>query len=130
MTQDSHQPLETLQVDGGMTNSDVCMQLQADILGIPVRRPAMKESTALGSAICAGIALKLFGWDIEDLDTLKDVNVAALTVFRPAITEADRASRFAGWNRAVDRSRGWKAGGTVRATDAFGNDSIKVSRGG
>jgi len=62
MEKDSGVKLKNLQVDGGMTNSDEAMQIQADILGIAVERPEMRESTALVSALLAGSALNLFGW--------------------------------------------------------------------
>ncbi|KAM0753824.1 glycerol kinase [Meredithblackwellia eburnea MCA 4105] len=100
--------LRILKVDGGMTNSDVTMQIQADILGIPVERPTMRESTALGAALLAGAALGLFGWDLNKPETLKDVNTAGVRTFEPSLSEEEREWKFAGWNRAVDRSRGWK----------------------
>ena len=56
MEKDSGHKLEKLAVDGGMSNSNLCMQTQADIIGIPVDRPVMRETTALGAAIAAGFA--------------------------------------------------------------------------
>ncbi|KAL1407183.1 Glycerol kinase [Vanrija albida] len=108
MAKDSGHKLSVLRVDGGMTNSDLCMQLQADILGIDVERPVMRESTALGSAICAGVALKRFGWDLARPETLREVNVAGRETFRPQNDDADRAARWRGWERAVERAMHWK----------------------
>ncbi|KAI9260129.1 hypothetical protein BY458DRAFT_516656, partial [Sporodiniella umbellata] len=60
MNKDAGSPLKVLKVDGGMSNSDLCMQIQADILGIGVDRPQMRETTALGAAIAAGLAIGLW----------------------------------------------------------------------
>lgn len=57
MNNDSGQALRLLKVDGGLTNSDLCMQIQADVLGIDVERPVMRETTALGAALAAGLAV-------------------------------------------------------------------------
>lgn len=103
MDKDSGKPLSTLKVDGGMTNSDVCMQIQSDILGISVERPEMRESTALGSAIAAGLAIGIW----KSIDDLKDVNQAGKSEFKPLNDDADRTKRFKLWNRAVERSVGW-----------------------
>ncbi|GMK59016.1 hypothetical protein CspeluHIS016_0700310 [Cutaneotrichosporon spelunceum] len=108
MAKDSKQMLKALRVDGGMTNSDICMQLQADILGIAVERPVMRESTALGSAICAGVGMGLFGWDLARPETLARVNVQGKTTFEPQIEESERAWRVRGWDRAVQRAMKWK----------------------
>ncbi|ORY88591.1 glycerol kinase [Leucosporidium creatinivorum] len=102
------EPLEVLKVDGGMTGSDVTMQLQADILGIPVERPTMRESTALGAALLAGSALKLFDWDLTDPDSLDSVNEFGVKTFNPSISHEEKEWKFAGWNRAVNRSMAWK----------------------
>jgi glycerol kinase len=129
MAKDSKTTLSVLRVDGGMTNSDLCMQLQSDVLGISVERPQMRESTALGSAICAGVALGLWGWSLEDPSTLTEVNTAEATIFKPQNDEEDREIRYEGWNRAVERSRGWKNPTFVRAKKAFQKDEVVVSRG-
>lgn len=84
------------------------MQLQADILGIEVERPVMRESTALGSAICAGVALGLFGWDLEKPETLSKVNVSGQTIFKPQNDAHDRAKRWKGWEKAVQHAKNWK----------------------
>ncbi|SCZ96498.1 BZ3500_MvSof-1268-A1-R1_Chr8-2g10237 [Microbotryum saponariae] len=100
--------MKALKVDGGMTSSDVTMQLQADILGIRVERPTMRESTALGAALLAGSALNLFGWDLEDPSTLRKVNEFGMELFMPSIDAQEREWKFAGWNRAVNRAMAWK----------------------
>lgn len=82
--------LRVLRVDGGMTGSDVTMQLQADILGIEVERPTMRESTALGAALLAGSALKLFGWDLEKPESLDSVNEFGVRTFTPSIGHEER----------------------------------------
>jgi glycerol kinase len=101
------------------------MQLQADILGIEVERPIMRESTALGSAICAGVALGLFGWDLEKPETLSKVNVAGQTIFKAQNDESDRARRWKGWEKAVRHACGWKdvtGGPSRRPSGAFESD--------
>ncbi|GAA5905268.1 hypothetical protein JCM6882_003732 [Rhodosporidiobolus microsporus] len=100
--------LRVLQVDGGMTGSDVTMQMQADVLGIDVRRPLMRESTVLGAALLAGGALGLFGWNLSNPRTLMKVNRLDVSIFKPQITEEEKEWKYAGWVRAVDRARGWK----------------------
>jgi glycerol kinase len=121
MEKDSNHSLSELAVDGGMSNSDLCMQVrrsllfsvtiwssqmtqtQADIIGIPVDRPAMRETTALGAAIVAGFAVDLW----KDFDELKEINKEDRTVFKPEISKADGSGMFALWEKAVDMSRGW-----------------------
>lgn len=67
----------------------------------------MRESTALGSALLAAHALNLFGWDITDPSTLSEVNTADVHVFEPEISEKQRRKMIKGWERAVERARGW-----------------------
>ncbi|XP_071175646.1 glycerol kinase-like isoform X1 [Mytilus edulis] len=99
MVKDSKIPLESLQVDGGMTINNLLMQLQADLMGIGVVRPSMPETTALGAAMAAGSAIGV--WDIN--------NSAAITtdLFTPSISQSDRDVRFARWKMAVERSMHW-----------------------
>ncbi|RGP70173.1 glycerol kinase [Fusarium longipes] len=103
MASDSGHALDILAVDGGLSNSDLCMQTQADISGVPVDRPAMRETTALGAAIAAGLATGVW----NELEELHEVNRKDRKVFYP---EADpktvRRSRRR-WERAVEMSRGW-----------------------
>ncbi|BFZ57110.1 Glycerol kinase [Savitreella phatthalungensis] len=103
MNADSGKPLTSLKVDGGMTNGDVCMQIQSDILGIDVERPQMRESTALGSAMAAGLAVGVW----QSIDDLKEVNQKGKTTFSPQNDEKDRKKRFRLWERAVDKACGW-----------------------
>ncbi|CAK7228890.1 Glycerol kinase [Sporothrix curviconia] len=103
MEKDSGHALTELAVDGGMCNADLIMQTQADIIGIPVNRPAMRETTALGAAIAAGIAVGVWN-DLSDLDS---VNTEGRTIFRPSITAEEAGGRFATWEKAVQMCRGW-----------------------
>ena len=83
------------------------MEVLADVGGFEVIRPEMRESTALGSALLAGSAIGLFGWDISRPETLKEVNTARNTRFNPRTTKQQRLEAYHGWQRAVERSRGW-----------------------
>lgn len=103
MEKDSGHKLTELAVDGGMCNSDLTMQTQADLISIPVRRPAMRETTALGAAIAAGLAVGVW----ESIDELKVVNQEGVTSFKPAISQEDAEARFARWEKAVEMSKGW-----------------------
>jgi glycerol kinase len=103
MEKDSRHALAELAVDGGMSNSDLCMQTQADLIGIPVERPRMLETTALGAAIAAGFAVGVW----KDFDELKSVNTAGVTTFKPKITEEQSKRMFGRWEKAVEMSRGW-----------------------
>ncbi|CAG8626634.1 19561_t:CDS:1, partial [Racocetra persica] len=102
MNSDSNHPLTYLKVDGGMTSSDLCMQIQADILGINVDRPAMRETTALGAAIAAGLAVGV--WKLSDLDK---VNSDGNDIFKPQVSRENAAQRYQLWQKAVERSFGW-----------------------
>ncbi|KAI6649283.1 hypothetical protein LOD99_11650 [Oopsacas minuta] len=99
MTQDAGIHLASLQVDGGMTANNLLMQLQADLLGITVIRPQMKESTALGAAMAAGLAVD--AWNIHVLNNRISDN------FKPSVLSDDRDARYARWKRAIPRSIGW-----------------------
>ncbi|KAM7224148.1 glycerol kinase [Rhypophila decipiens] len=103
MEKESNHKITRLAVDGGMSESDLCMQTQADISGIEVDRPAMRETTALGAAIAAGLATGV--WQV--LEDLKDVNKNGRRVFRPKISPQQAKKRFAKWERAVEMSKGW-----------------------
>ncbi|CDZ97521.1 glycerol kinase [Phaffia rhodozyma] len=108
MRADSDTPLKKLRVDGGVTNSDHAMQIQADIGGFNIERPVMRESTALGSALLAGSAIGLFGWDISKPETLRKVNARAMGKFEPKLPEDQRERKWKGWKRAVERSKKWR----------------------
>lgn len=103
MEKDSGHKLSELAVDGGMCNSDLCMQTQSDLISIPVKRPAMRETTALGAAIAAGLAVGIW----ESIDELRDVNTEGSTTFKPAISKEDSVARFSRWEKAVEMSKGW-----------------------
>lgn len=103
MEKDSQHKLESLAVDGGLSNSDLCMQTQADITGIPVDRPAMRETTALGAAIAAGLATGVW----RTLEDLKEVNQSGRKVFQPQMEKAKAEKMFKRWEKAVEMSKGW-----------------------
>lgn len=103
MEKDSGHELSELAVDGGMCNSDLCMQTQSDLISIPVKRPAMRETTALGAAIAAGLAVGVW----KSIDELKEVNTEGSTTFKPAISKEESAARFSRWEKAVEMSKGW-----------------------
>ncbi|KAH0848111.1 glycerol kinase [Fonsecaea monophora] len=105
MEKDSGAKLAELAVDGGMSNSDLTMQTQADLIQIPVRRPQMRETTALGAAIAAGLAVGV--WD--SIEELKDINVEGSTVFKPQLHEAKSKEMFERWEKAVQMSKGWSS---------------------
>ncbi|KAI0083756.1 glycerol kinase [Irpex rosettiformis] len=107
MKSDTGIALKELKVDGGMTNGDMVMSILADLGGADVVRPEMRESTALGSALLAGSAIRLFGWDISDPETLREVNTAGSQTFKPTMSQEERDKKWRGWQRAVERSRGW-----------------------
>jgi glycerol kinase len=100
---DSGLPLETLRVDGGACRNDFLMQFQADVLGVPVRRPPMLEVTAFGAAALAGLAVGFWRDEAE----LEAAGAAEARLFEPALPEATREALYEGWRRAVERSRGW-----------------------
>ncbi|CAG8567780.1 10807_t:CDS:2 [Dentiscutata erythropus] len=103
MNNDSGHPLTYLKVDGGMTSSDICMQIQADILGMEVDRPMMRETTALGAAMAAGLAVGVW----KSLSDLYNVSSEDNDVFKPQISSNDALQRYQLWQKAVERSFGW-----------------------
>ncbi|TCC00595.1 glycerol kinase [Micromonospora zingiberis] len=102
MAQDSGVTLECLKVDGGVTVNDLCMQLQADILGVPVSRPVVAETTALGAAYAAGLAVGFW----KDTDELRD-NWNESRRWQPSWSPQERASGYANWRKAVRRTLDW-----------------------
>ena len=99
------QPLSCLRADGGASRDGLLMQFQADILGKPVLRPVIRETTALGAAYLAGLAVGLW----KDLDTLRALWQCDVR-FNPAMPAQEAAQRRQDWQRAVARSMGWAAG--------------------
>ena len=102
MEQDAGLPLRALKVDGGAAANNLLMQLQADILAKEVIRPTVGETTALGAAYAAGLAAGYW----SGLDDLRR-NWQVQRIFTPTWDEARRAAGYAGWRKAVARSRGW-----------------------
>ncbi len=78
-------------------------QTQADLIGINVSRPQMRETTALGAAIAAGLAVG--AW--EKIEDLQEINQEGRTVFKPKMEEKKSAEMFGRWSKAVEMSRGW-----------------------
>lgn len=103
MQEDSGIRLETLKVDGGATANDFLMQFQSDILAVPVDRPVVRETTALGAAYLAGLAVGF--WSSKEEIAM---NWSMEKQFTQNITEASRAKLYKGWKRAVERSRAWE----------------------
>jgi glycerol kinase len=102
MVQDSKSPLTRMKVDGGMTANVLLMQFQADILGVPVIRSKVRETTALGAAYAAGLAVG-FWKDEQELRTHWQQDCA----WEPRMSDEERERRLAGWHKAVERSLGW-----------------------
>jgi glycerol kinase len=103
MEADAGAPIKAVRVDGGACANNFLMQFQADILNTEVIRPRVIESTALGAAYLAGLAV---GYYRDQQDILR--NVAVDRVFSSAMEEPDRSRLLAGWKEAVKRSFGWE----------------------
>ncbi|KAF2432726.1 putative glycerol kinase [Tothia fuscella] len=103
MEKDSGKALQRLAVDGGMSNSDLCMQTQCDLISIPVDRPKMRETTALGAAFAAGLAVGLW----KDFDELKKINTVGGTVFESQMPKEQSKKMFERWEKAVYTSTGF-----------------------
>jgi len=102
MATDSGMHPEVLRVDGGGAHNDFLCQFQADVLGIPVERPATTESTALGAAYLAGLAVGFWKNEQELSAQLK-----VERRFQPSMSASRRDELYSGWQRAVERSKGW-----------------------
>ena len=102
MARDSGLRPEVLRVDGGAARNDFLCQFQADILGIPVERPATTESTALGAAYLAGLAT---GFWQDEGELAAHLRLGRR--FEPSMDVARREELYAGWERAVERAKGW-----------------------
>ena len=94
--------ISELRVDGGASVMDVLCQFQADVLGVPVRRPTVKETTALGAAYLAGLAEGVWASPSEAA-----ASWAEESEFEPAMPADEVARRYGEWHRAVERARGW-----------------------
>lgn len=104
MRQDTGLPLAALKVDGGASVNDALLQFQADLLGVPVRRSAVRETTALGAAYLAGLAVGYWR-DLAEIEAHWQLD----REFSPGMPAAERDGRLAGWRKAVSRVRGWDA---------------------
>jgi glycerol kinase len=102
MEKDSQIQLKALRTDGGMVENDLLMQFQADILNLPVVRPVIKETTALGAAYAAGLAVGFY----KDIDDLR-ANWAVDRTWNPNMDEETRARLYKSWKKAVTRSFDW-----------------------
>ncbi|KAJ3584703.1 hypothetical protein NHX12_015198 [Muraenolepis orangiensis] len=117
MNQDSGIPLSQLQVDGGMTSNRLLMQLQADILCIPVVKPSMPETTALGAAMAAGAAEGVSVWSLRP----EDMSEVTCEKFEPQINTEESEFRYARWKKAVEKSMNWET------TEPFSNGNEETS---
>ncbi|GAA0744403.1 glycerol kinase GlpK [Dactylosporangium roseum] len=102
MRRDSGVPLDVLKADGGVTANDLCMQLQADILGVPVSRPVVAETTALGAAYAAGLAVGYW----RDTDELR-ANWNESHRWKPTWSPRQRDEGYRRWRMAVERTLDW-----------------------
>ena len=103
MQEDSGIELQSLKVDGGAVANNFLMQFQADILGVPVDRPVVTETTALGAAYLAGLAVGYWA-DKEEIAKKWQVD----KTFTPDMKEDDRTQKYAGWKKAVARAQKWE----------------------
>jgi len=102
MEEDTGIQLNSLKVDGGASANNYLMQMQTDLIRVPVIRPVCVESTAMGAAFLAGIAVGYF----KDLDHIRKIWKSE-RIFRPAMTEKEREKLLKGWDNAVGRTFGW-----------------------
>jgi glycerol kinase len=103
MCSDTGVELKELKVDGGVSNSSFVMQFQADILGIPVIRQGINETTALGAAFLAGLGAGVWG-SREEIASTCSVG----RVFKPSMNVDARSEKYGNWKRAVERSMDWE----------------------
>lgn len=97
--------ITSLRVDGGASTNDLLMQIQADLLGVPVIRPHIAETTALGAAYLAGLSA---GMQAPDPEVISAAHTANERVFLPSIEPSEAAARLRQWKRAVARCRNWE----------------------
>ncbi|OFZ85648.1 MAG: glycerol kinase [Betaproteobacteria bacterium RBG_16_64_18] len=102
MQRDAGISLAELRVDGGASANDLLMQFQADLLGVPVVRPRILETTALGAAYLAGLAIGVW----KDIDTIAG-QWRESARFTPVMSRDAAAARMGDWSRALERARGW-----------------------
>ena len=99
MLADTGVSLSALKVDGGASANDLLMQFQSDIMGVPVQRPKVRETTALGAAYLAGLAVGLWNSPEEIRQ-----NQVVERVFTPALPENERARLLSGWEHALEKT--------------------------
>ena len=102
MKADSGVDLTALKVDGGMVYNETLMQFQADILGVPVVRPEVAETTSLGAAYAAGLAVGFWG-SLEETRS----NWQIAKTWQPAMDSQTQSDLYAGWKKAVTRTLDW-----------------------
>jgi glycerol kinase len=102
MRLDAALDLQALRADGGAAANDLLLQLQADLLGTVVQRPAQRETTALGAAMLAGLGVGFWS-SLDDLQRAWTLE----REFLPAMPAAERDERYARWKAAVERARSW-----------------------
>ena len=102
MVSDSGVPMTEMRVDGGITANSLCMQMQADIMGIDITRPLITETTALGAAYAAGLAVGVWA----NTDELKKQWQQSRR-WNPTTTSDDREKGYSGWKKAIERTLNW-----------------------
>jgi glycerol kinase len=102
MEKDSGVKLDVLKVDGGVTANELCMQMQADILGVPVSKPVVAETTALGAGYAAGLAVGFWNTTSELVQNWNEAKR-----WEPQWSDDQRAKGYAGWQKAVERTLNW-----------------------
>jgi glycerol kinase len=102
MEQDSGVKLDVLRVDGGVTANELAMQIQADVLGVPVSRPVVAETTALGAGYAAGLAVGFW----KNTDELR-TNWNESKRWQPEWSAEQRDAGYARWKKAVERTLDW-----------------------
>ncbi|KAK9703425.1 Glycerol kinase [Basidiobolus ranarum] len=103
MRRDSGQEINVIKADGGLSKSQLCMQFQSDIVGVRVERPEMKETTALGAAFAAGLAVGFW----KEIGDLTGINNDHIHCYSPSMDTATRDKQINDWERAVERSSEW-----------------------
>ena len=103
MEKDAGKPVEELRVDGGAAADDTLLQFQADIAGVPLARPHVLETTALGAAYLAGLAVGVWK-SLDDISQRRRVE----RLFEPSMNADEAEARFSKWHRAVERSLRWE----------------------
>jgi glycerol kinase len=102
MGSDLGSPITELKVDGGAAGNELLLQFQADLMGVPVIRSAIQETTALGAAYLAGLGVGFWS-DLTEIRQMWHSDGQ----FEPRMSSDERESRIATWRRGVDRARNW-----------------------